>query len=138
MIVLDTNVISEMMRPKPAPAVVAWFAGQPAAALFTTALTQAEIMYGLALMPAGKRRAALQAAAKALFEEDFAGRLLPYDSDAAPHFAEIAAERRRLGQPISQVDAQIAAITCSRAGSIATRNARDFAGCGLAIIDPWA
>lgn len=137
MIILDTDVISEMMRPKPAAAVAAWFALQPTAALFTTALTQAEILYGLALLPAGKRRLALQAAATALFEEDFAGRLLPFDADAAPQFAEIAAGRRSLGQPISQTDAQIAAIARSRAASIATRNVRDFAQCGVALINPW-
>ena len=137
MIVLDTNVISEMMRPKPEAIVAAWFAAQTASALFTTALTQAEIFYGLALLPTGKRRVALQTAAKALFEEDFAGRLLPFDSDAATHFADIAAARRSLGQPISQTDAQIAAIARSRAAAIATRNQRDFADCGIALVDPW-
>jgi toxin FitB len=137
MIVLDTNVISEMMRPKPVARVVGWFAAQSPAALFTTALTQAEILYGMALLPQGKRRTALLAAANALFDHDFAGRLLPFDGDAAPHFAAIAAERRRLGRPISQTDAQIAAIARSRAARVATRNVRDFADCGVALVDPW-
>lgn len=138
MIVLDTNVVSEMMRAKPAPAVAAWFAAQSPAALFTTSLSQAEVLHGLALLPAGKRRSALQAAASALFEQDFAGRILPFDQDAAPYFAAIAVERRRSGHPISQTDGQIAAIARSRAGAIATRNVRDFEGCGLTLIDPWA
>lgn len=137
MIVLDTNVISEMMRPKPVPEVSAWFARHTASALFTTTLTQAEILYGMALLPAGKRRTAIETAAKAVFEEDFAGRVLPFDSHAAAHFADIAAARRSRGQPISQIDAQIAAIARSRAAAIATRNGRDFAGCGVTLIDPW-
>lgn len=138
MIILDTNVISEMMRPAPAPQVEAWFAANPASALFTTALSQAEILYGLALLPAGKRRNALRAAIKSVFDEEFAGRVLPFDAEAASVYADLAAARRKAGKPISQIDAQIAAIARSRGAALATRDGRDFADCGLTIVDPWS
>jgi predicted nucleic acid-binding protein len=137
-IVLDTNVISEMMRPSPDPAVESWMAGRPAATLFTTTITQGELLYGVALLPAGRRRSALQTALEALFAEDFFGRLLPYDSDAARAFAEIAAARRKLGSPITQFDAQIAAIARSRNAELATRNVRVFHHCGIVVLDPWS
>ena len=137
MIVLDTNVISELMRTAPDRAVLGWFSRRPMTSLFTTTLCQAEIYYGLALLPEGKRREALQAAARAMFEEDFAGRILPFDMDAALAYSMVAAGRRSSGQPISQFDAQIAAVARSRGGQLATRNARDFANCGIAVIDPW-
>lgn len=137
MIVLDTNVISELMRPLPDPAVEVWVAERPAATLFTTTITQGELLYGVALLPAGRRRTSLQVALEGLFAEDFFGRLLPYDSDAARAFAEIAAARRKLGAPITQFDAQIAAIARSRNAEFATRNARDFHHCGIRILDPW-
>lgn len=137
MIVLDTNVISEMLRPAPDDHVTAWLASQPASALFTTAITQAEILYGLALMPSGRRRQKLVAAIRPIFDEDMNGRILPFDSDAASFYADIAARRRLAGQPISHGDAQIAAIVGSRGGSLATRNFRDFTGCGIEVIDPW-
>lgn len=137
MIVLDTNVISEMMRPAPALQVAAWFAAQNANALFTTALTQAEILYGLALLPEGQRREALIAAAKPIFQTDMAGRVLPFDAEAAVTYADIAAERRKAGKPISQIDAQIAAIARARGAALVTRNLSDFEGCGLTLIDPW-
>jgi hypothetical protein len=137
MIILDTNVISEMMRPVPATQVDAWFAANPASLLFTTTLTQAEILYGVALLPPGKRHSALHVAALAVFDVDLAGRILPFDVDAAPLYADIAAARRKSGQPISQTDAQIAAVARSRGAAIATRNGSDFAGCGVPIVDPW-
>jgi predicted nucleic acid-binding protein len=138
MIVLDTNVISEMMRAHPAPRVSAWFAANPAPSLFTTALTEAEILYGLSILAAGKRRNALLAAAAAIFAEDLGGRVLAFDSPAAAAYAEIAAARRRSGQPISQTDAQIAAVAKSRGAALATRNTRDFSGCGVALVNPWS
>ncbi len=137
MIVLDTNVVSEMMRPAPAGAVSGWFARNATSSLFTTALTQAEILYGLALLPAGQKRQALIAAAQAIFAEDLAGRILPFDSAAAAFYPDIAATRRQAGRPISQIDAQIAAIARSRGAALATRNVRDFVECGIAVIDPW-
>lgn len=137
MIVLDTNVLSELLAPTPAPAVVAWLAAQPAAAVFTTTVTEAEILYGLALLPGGRRRQALEAAVRPIFAEDLAGRVLAFDRDAAQSYAVIAAQRRAIGRPISQFDAQIAAIAVSRGASIATRNIADFADTGAVIVNPW-
>ena len=137
MIVLDTNVLSETMKPAPAAEVLHWLAGQPAARIFTTSISQAEILYGLELLPRGKRRAALQSAVEAMFEEDFAGRILPFDADAARLFPRIAASRRAAGRPIAQADAQIAAIARSRGASLATRNTGDFESCGVTLLNPW-
>jgi hypothetical protein len=119
MIILDTNVLSEAMRPVAAEAVLRWLAIQPASRLFTTTITQAEILYGLDPMPKGKRRSALQSAVEAMFEEDFPGRILPFDSDAARVFP------------------QIAAIARSRDAALATRNTSDFEHCGIRLLDPW-
>ena len=138
MILLDTNVLSELIKPRPARRVVAWLDSQPTASLFTTSVTQAEILHGVMLLPLGRRRKAIQEAIVTMFEEDFAGRVLAFDSDAALPYAQIAVERRRAGRPISQFDAQIAAIAQSRGASVATRNVSDFEGCGVAVIDPWA
>lgn len=137
MIILDTNVLSELMKAAPAGGVVAWVAAQPGAGLYTTSVTQAEILHGLMLLPKGRRRVALEAAATAMFAEDFRGRILGFGSDAAPAYARIASERRRAGRPISQLDAQIAAIAATAGATIATRNVADFEGCGVALVDPW-
>lgn len=137
MIVLDTNIISEMMRTQPDAQVRDWFTKQPIAGLFTTTLTQAEIFYGLFLLPEGQRRQALLSAAQPMFEIDFAGRVLPFDVDAALAYPEIAGGRRQSGQPIGQIDAQIAAIVRSRGARLATRNVRDFVDCGIEVVDPW-
>jgi predicted nucleic acid-binding protein len=138
MIVLDTNVLSELMRPKPSPAVVGWVASQPSSSLHTTSITQAEILHGILLLPAGRRRVALEAAALAMFAEDFADRILGFGSDAAAPYARMAADRRRAGRPISHFDAQIAAIAATAGAAIATRNVADFAGLGLKVVDPWS
>ena len=137
MIVLDTNVVSELMKSAPEPSVVAWIDAIPGATVFLSAVTQAKIQKGVALVPEGKRREGLALAARAAFETYFHGRILPFDSEAAEAFAELAAERRRAGRPISQADAQIAAITRSRGAALATRNVADFEGCGVEIVDPW-
>ena len=137
MILLDTNVLSELMKPAPESAVVRWLAEQPVLALFTTAITQAEILYGIELLPKGKRRAALISAVEVMFEDDFAGRVLPFDSEAARIFPRIAAARRVTGKPVRQFDAQIAAIARSRGAAIATRNTDDFEDCGIVIVNPW-
>jgi len=136
-IILDTNVLSELMKPAPAESVVRWMAAQPATSLYTTSITQAEIFHGIMLLPSGRRRNAFEAAAEAMFNEDFAGRILPFGSDAARPYARIAAERRRAGRPISHFDAQIAAIARSTGAAIATRNVADYAGCGVKVINPW-
>lgn len=138
MIVLDTNVLSETLRPTPSARVLEWMRSEPASALFTTAITEAEMLYGIALLPEGRRRGSLEAVVELIFTEDLAGRVLPFDSAAAREFADIAAGRNRAGQPISDADARIAAIARSRGAALATRNIKDFAGCGLSLIDPWA
>jgi predicted nucleic acid-binding protein len=138
MIVLDTNVLSELMRPSPSTKVDAWASDQASSNLYTTAVTQAEILHGVMLMPAGKRREAIQAAAERMFAEDFADRVLSFDSQAAAMYAEIATARRRSGKPISQFDAQIAAIVRSHGARLATRNVEDFGACGIKIVNPWA
>ena len=137
MIVLDTNVISELMRAKPHPAVLAWVAAQPRATLYTASINQVEILYGIAMLPAGRRRTALAAAAEAMFAEDLAGRVLPYDSVAAARYAEIVVARRRAGNPIEAFDALIAATALTAGASVATRDIGGFDGCGLTLIDPW-
>ena len=137
MILLDTNILSELMRPAPDPAVERWLAAQPDASLFISAITEAELRYGAALLPAGQRRSALAAEIDGMLEEDFDGRVLPFDRLAAQAFAVIAADRRQAGRPISHADAQIAAIARSRGAALATRNVRDFDGCGVGVINPW-
>jgi toxin FitB len=137
MIVLDTNVLSEAWRPAPSPAVMEWMRSQPVAALFTTTITEAELLYGIALLPEGKRRRSLEAVVALVFAEDLAGRVLSFDSAAAREYADIAAVRRRAGRPIAEADARIAAIARSRGATVATRNVEDFAGCGIEIVSPW-
>jgi toxin FitB len=137
MIVLDTNVLSELMKPRPAAGVVRWIGAHSAASLFTTSITQAEILHGVMLLPAGRRRSVLETAAEAMFREEFAGRVLPFGTAAAPRYARIAAERHRAGRPISHFDAQIAAIAHSTGAAVATRNVADFDLCGIKVIDPW-
>jgi predicted nucleic acid-binding protein len=136
-IVLDTNVLSELMKATPADSVMRWVALQPATSLYTTSITQAEILHGVLLLSAGKRRNAFEAAAQAMFNEDFAGRILPFGSDGAAAYARIAAARRRAGHPISHFDAQIAAIAHSAGAAVSTRNVSDFDGCGVKVINPW-
>mgnify|MGYP002641905490 CR=1 FL=1 len=137
MIILDTNVVSELMKPAPAKPVVGWVALQSPTSLYTTAITEAEILHGVLLLPAGRRRSRLQTAAETMFIEDFGGRVLSFGSDAARAYASIAADRRRAGRPISHFDAQIAAIGRSARAAIATRNTSDFVACGVRLINPW-
>jgi len=136
-IVLDTNVLSELIKPAPMRAVTDWVASHSAISIYTTSITQAEILHGIMLMPSGKRRSSIEAAVEAMFSQDFGGRVLPFGSDAAHHYARIAATRRRAGHPISHFDAQIAAIARATGSALATRNIRDFQGCGVKLIDPW-
>ena len=137
MIVVDTNVISELMRGEPDSAVLAWVAAQPRALLYTTYVNQAEILYGIGALPEGRRRTALAAAATAMFAEDFAGKILPFESRAGARYPEIVLARRHAGNPIEKFDALIAATTLAAGASIATRDIGGFAGCGLEVIDPW-
>jgi predicted nucleic acid-binding protein len=137
MIVLDTNVVSELMKVVPHSSVLAFLDQTPGAALFTSAVTQAEILYGIALLPEGKRRDNLRAAAGTMFEHHFSGRILRFDGDAAEAFALIAIGRHQSGRPITQADAQIVAIAKSCGAALATRNVTDFDGCGVLIVNPW-
>ncbi|MEP0761639.1 MAG: type II toxin-antitoxin system VapC family toxin [Pseudomonadota bacterium] len=138
MILLDTNVLSEFMRPQPSAQVVAWLDAQPADELWVSAISRAEIELGLALMPQGRRQEALSLAARAMFEEDFAGRCLPFDEGAASHYARIVAARTRSGRPMHVEDAQIAAIALTHRMALATRNTDDFGHIdGLVVINPW-
>jgi toxin FitB len=136
-IVLDTNVVSEASRPRPLAKVLDWMRAQPLTSLFITAITEAELLYGIELLPAGRRRQSLEEIVRGVIEEDFRGRILPFDSPAAREFATIAAMRRRSGRPITDADARIAAITRSRGAGLATRNASDFIDCNLQIINAW-
>ncbi|WP_440997850.1 type II toxin-antitoxin system VapC family toxin [Arhodomonas sp. SL1] len=138
MIVLDTNVLSEVLRPVPEHQVVDWLERQPRRSLFTTTVTRGELFYGVRLLPEGQRRHRLMEALEAILDEDFAGQVLSFDADAADSYADIAAARRMRGRPISQFDAMIAATARSRGAALATRNIRDFADCGLELIDPWS
>jgi len=137
MILLDTNVLSELMKAEPAPRVLAWIDGLPAQMQFLSSVSQAEVLYGIALLPEGRRRDALAEAARTAFDTIFNGRILPFDSGAAQAYADIATARRQEGRPISQADAQIAAIARSRGAALATRNVADFEGCGIEVINPW-
>jgi predicted nucleic acid-binding protein len=137
MILLDTNVVSELIKPRPDPGVESWIAAQPSTSLFLCCPGEAELRYGVAILPAGRRREKLMAALEGMLAEAFADRILPFDGPAAASYAEIAAARRLAGRPISQFDAQIAAIAKSRGASLASRNTKDFVGCGIVLIDPW-
>lgn len=137
MIVLDTNVLSELMRRRPAARVVRWVDQQDASALAITAVTVAELLYGVARLADGARKTELAAAVDALVQEDFPGRVLPFDVDAAGYYAELVAEREREGRPISNADGQIAAICRSHGATVVTRSVRDFDGVGIGVFDPW-
>ena len=137
MVVIDTNVISELMRLTPDPAVLAWFSGYNSAELYLTAVTEAELRAGAAILPAGRRRDHLAAEVDAMVREDFAGRVLPFDGAAARAYGDIAAARRSLGRPIPEADCRIAAIARATGAAVATRNGAGFEQCGIALIDPW-
>ena len=135
---LDTNVLSELMREQPATAVVEWFALSVQAAMYTSAITQAEILTGIALLPGVKRRTALAVAAEQMFEQDFAENCLVFDAAAAKNYAVLVAGRTRQGQPITTEDAQIAAIALAAGLVVATRNTKDFENIdGLMLANPW-
>ena len=138
MILLDTNVVSELMRDVPSTQVLVWMDDLPTRELFVTAITEAEVRTGIAFLPEGARRRGLANAAERMLGGLFAGRVLPFDSSTARAYADIAAASRAAGRPISQSDCQIAAIARSRSMAVATRNVRDFSNTGVEVIDPWA
>jgi predicted nucleic acid-binding protein len=133
-LILDTNVISEVLRPEPNETVVTWFESQPRRQLFTTAVTQAEILYGITILPKGQK---LLQVAQLIFEEDLENHVLPFSGDTAGHYADIVATRKSSGRPIRQFDAMIAAIARQHGGNVATRNVSDFDHCGIDLLNPW-
>lgn len=137
MIVLDTYVISELFRPAPAPKVVDWLGTLPGEEIFTTAVTRGELLFGLYCLPEGRRRGDLLQQLTMLFDQRLAGHVLDYDGAAADAQARFSAMRKSEGRPVALPDAMIAGIAHSRGAALATRNVRDFEGCGLTLIDPW-
>lgn len=137
MFLLDTNVLSAIMSAHPPAEVAAWISAQRPDRLFTAAICQAEILSGLAIMPEGRRRSALEAAARAMFRDDFRSRILPFDETPAESYAEIFAARRKAGRPTATVDLMIAAIARVHRATVVTRNTADFDGCNLTVINPW-
>ncbi len=136
MIILDTNVVSELLRPEPAPQVANWVRGRDRRELRTTSITLAEVWYGIARLPDGRRKQVLLAAADEIFSA-FEDQVLPLDVAAAEYYAVIAGNRERAGKPVSGFAALIAAVCRSRGATLATRNVTDFAGTGVEIVDPW-
>jgi hypothetical protein len=137
MIILDTNVLSECLRPQPDSRVLAWLSAQPRGRLYTTTIVESEILYGVRLLPDGARKAALTEAVRAIFEHDFSGRVLSFDRGAAAAYAALASSRKLAGRPIAQFDAMIAALAYSTGAILATRNIKDFEGCEIALLNPW-
>ena len=137
MIVLDTNVVSELMRPAPHQQVVVWTDRQPVSEVFITAITLAELWYGIGRLPAGRRRTELAEVFEEMLTEDFEHRVLDFDRVAAAHYADLVVGRERIGRPISMADAQIAAICRSHGAAVATRNVDDFADVGIDVANPW-
>ena len=137
MIIIDTNVISELLRPTPEPAVEVWLGEQDGLSIYLTAISEAELRYGVAIMTSRKLRDGLSNVIDHILRDDMAGRILPFDSAAARAYADIADTRRSAGKQISQADCQIAAIARAHNAPVATRNTPDFEDCGIDLINPW-
>lgn len=137
MIILDTNVLSALMRTAPEAPVVAWLDRQPAESVWITSVTLFEARFGLALLPTGRRRQTLEVAFARLLKEDLENRVLDFDSAAANEAASLAAERQKAGRPVDMRDTQIAGIALARRGTLATRNVRDFGNLKVPVVDPW-
>ena len=137
MFLLDTNVVSELLRPSPEPVVETWIGDRRATNLYFSAIGEAELRYGVAILPPGRRQTALASAIEAILREDFVDRILPFDSGAAREYADIAAARRAAGRIVPPADCQIAAIARSRGMAVATRNVRDFEDIEVEVVDPW-
>lgn len=134
---LDTNVLSELLRPQPDEGVCRWLNAQDEQQLYVCSVTQAEMLLGVALMPDGRRKTALQTQVEILLNQDFAGRMLAFDSSAAQAYAPLVMARRQMGRPIAQADAQIAAVAAAHGLTVATRNQKDFEGVGVPLLNPW-
>ena len=137
MMVLDTNVVSELMRAQPASQVLDWVNAQPSDQLCLCSVVVAELLYGVGRMPDGVRKSAMLSAVQSMVFEDFAGRVLSFDLDAAVAFAQMMMQREKMGRTIATADAQIAAICAAHGARLATRNVRDFASLDLQLINPW-
>ena len=138
MILLDTNVVSEPTRPAPNPSVITWLDAQISEDVYLSTITEAELRFGVAILPPGRRRERLASEIENMLREDFKRRILSFDSKAARVYAEIAASRRAIGKPISYADCQLAAIARCHGAAIATRNIEDFEHCGIEVINPWS
>jgi toxin FitB len=138
MILLDTNALSEALKPVPLARVLDWISAHEAEGVFVSAITEAEVLSGIEVLPAGKRKQALAVFAGKLFEGVLRGKILPFDEEAARLFASIWAARKAAGRPISQFDAMIAAIARAHGATLATRNVKDFEHCGIRLVNPWA
>lgn len=137
MIILDTNVLSELGRQVPSEEVLSWLDAQPGDEVATTAVTVGELLYGIARLPEGRRKARLAEAVRGMVDDDLGRRVEPFDAAAAPHYAAIVSGREKIGRPISMADAQIASICRKLRATLATRNTRDFEDAGIDVIDPW-
>lgn len=137
MYILDTNIVSELVRPAPDPGVVAWIQSRATSSLYLTAISQAELLYGIAIMPDGRRKDGLQQAIRAILRDGFDQRILHFTGKSAVHFAEIASRRVHVGRPIAMADAQIAAIAREYRYTLVTRNIADFRDCDIALINPF-
>jgi hypothetical protein len=138
MIVLDTNVISEVVRPAPSAKVITWLNEQNSVDLCVTTITLGEISYGIEALPTGRRRSALATALDQFVDRAFSDRVLVFDRESAREYGQIMADRRRLGRPLAAPDGQIAAITRRHRFQLATRNIKDFDECGIGLINPFA
>jgi len=136
MIIVDTNVVSELMKPTPSKPVIEWIRARTGAELFTTSITLAEILYGIARLPDGRRKELLRTASSEVFAT-FEDQVLPFDSVAAKRYAEVVQSRDQLGAPIDGFDAQIASICRAHGAALATRNLKDFQHTDIELIDPW-
>ena len=137
MILLDTNVVSELMRPAPHPAVAAYFRAQHLLEVFLPAVCEGEVRYGIVRMPAGRRRDDLAAAFRAFLDQGFGARVVAYDSACAAGYASVRTARERAGRPVKIPDLQIAGTALAHGAAVATRNVADFQGCGIVVINPW-
>lgn len=137
MIIVDTNIVSEAMKPSPTRAVVTWLNEQETSSLFLTTVTIAEVRYGLRVLPQGKRRRALKDGFERILTEAFEGRILSFDEPAAREYGNVMSHRKELGRPLSILDGQIAAIARATGFGVATRNTRNFAECGLKLVNPF-
>jgi predicted nucleic acid-binding protein len=137
MIVLDTNVISEIMRERPDPVVLKWLDHQPEKDLWTTSVVIAELLVGIEMSPPGRKQKALREAVEGMIADDFRGQVVAFNLPAARLYAEIVASRKKIGRPIREMDAQIAAVARVHGATLATRDVRDFAGCDLDLVNPW-